>query len=133
MEVKIVVDETKFKEILENELAAFSKEELHEIIRECIIDTFKNPEFIERIFITKGYYGNESPSDLLQSAVNNIDLSPAFKELADSMSEYLKENHKEVLEDVMIKYMIDGIGRNGYFNNAMRDTVQQILAERECR
>ena len=133
MEVKIVVDETKFKEILENELAAFSKEELHEIIRECIIDTFKNPEFIERIFIIKGYYGNESPSHLLEMAVKDIDLSPAFKELADSMSEYLKENHKKVLENVMMKYMIDGIGRNEYFNNAISETVNKILAERECR
>lgn len=133
MEVKIVVDETKFKEILENELKAFSKEELHEIIRECIIDTFKNPEFIENIFIHKDYWGNPSPSGLLENAVKNIDLSPSFKELADSMSEYLKENHKKVLENVMMKYMIDGIGRNEYFNNAISETVNRILAERECR
>ena len=71
MEVKIVVDETKFKDVLENELEAFSKEEIHEIIRDCIIDTFKNPEFIERIFIHKDYWGNSSPSGLLENAVKN--------------------------------------------------------------
>ena len=36
MEIKIEVDETKFKDVIEKELNAFSKEELHEIIRECI-------------------------------------------------------------------------------------------------
>lgn len=131
MEVKIVVDETKFKDVLENELEAFSKEEIHEIIRDCIIDTFKNPEFIERIFIHKDYWGNSSPSGLLENAVKNIDLSPAFKELADSISEYLKENHKKVLENVMMRYMIDGFARNEYFNNAMSETVNKILEEKD--
>lgn len=130
MEVKIVVDETKFKDVLENELEAFSKEEIHEIIRDCIIDTFKNPEFIESIFISKDYWGNPSPSGLLENAVKNIDLSPAFKELADSISEYLKKNHKKVLENVMMRYMIDGFARNEYFNNAMSETVNKILEER---
>ena len=35
MEVKIQVDETQFKDILENELAAFKPEDLHDIITEC--------------------------------------------------------------------------------------------------
>ena len=130
MEVKIVVDETKFKDVLENELAAFSKEELHEIIRDCIIDTFKNPEFIKSIFIRKDHWGNPSPSELLKNAVKNIDLSPAFKEVTDIMVEYLKNNYKKVLENVMIKYMIDGIARNDYFNNAIKDTVDKIFLER---
>lgn len=130
MEVKIVVDETKFKDVLENELKAFSREEIHEIILECIIDTFKKPEFIESIFIHKDHWGYPSPSELLENAVKNIDLSPAFKEVTDIMVEYLKNNHKKVLENVMMKYMIDGIARNDYFNNAIKDTVEKIFLER---
>ena len=42
MELKIQIDETMFKDIIEKELAAFTKEELHEIIRGMIEESMRN-------------------------------------------------------------------------------------------
>ena len=44
MELKINIDETMFKEVIEKELNAFSKEELRDIIRDCIAEALKNNE-----------------------------------------------------------------------------------------
>ena len=98
MEIKINVDETKFKDVVENELNAFSKEELHEIIRECIIEALRNDNVLRNIFITpsKDWYGNykyETPSQVMIEAAKSIDLSPAFTEIKDKMIETLKTDY----------------------------------------
>lgn len=133
MEIKINVDETKFKEVIEKELNAFSKEELHEIVRECIVDALRNNDELKKLFITKsnsGYYSHDEPSEVLKIAAKNIDLSPAYKEIQDSMIKVLKENYHELLERVMLGMIINGISNDYDFRNRMASDVGYIIRNR---
>ena len=135
MELKIEVDETKFKEVIEKELDAFSKEELHEIIRECIVDCLKNDDTLKNLFCTEktnGYYGSKTiePSKVLVEAAKTMDLSPAFKEIQESMIKELKENYHTLLEKVMLDMIMMGIANNYDFQNRMSSNIQLIIDNR---
>lgn len=133
MEIKINVDETKFKEVIEKELKAFSKEELHEIVRECIVDALRNNDELKKLFITKsnsGYYSHDEPSEILKLAAKNIDLSPAYKEIQESMIKELKENYHELLEKTMLGAIINGIANDYEFRQRMANDVEYIIRSR---
>ena len=133
MEIKINVDETMFKDIIDKELKAFSKEELHEITRECIIEVFRNDKNIVRLFLdTSDWYGRDKPSDLLVSAANKIDLSPAFKEIQEDMIATLKNNYKEVLEHAMLRAIRTNFADSYEFRTVMETTIDNILSTRKA-
>lgn len=136
MEIKINVDETKFKDVLENELNAFSKEELHEIIRECIVEALHNDDTLKKLFIVKdtgNYYSSERPSQVMIQAAKSIDLSPAYKEIQDKMITTLKENYHELLEKVMLSMIVNGLTNDYDFRNRMANDVQMIIRSRSCQ
>jgi len=133
MEIKINVDETMFKDIIDKELKAFSKEELHEIARECIIEVFRNDKNIVRLFLdTSDWSGRDRPSYLLMSAANKIDLSPAFKEIQEDMIATLKNNHKEVLEHAMLRAIRANFASSHEFRTVMEMTIDDILNMRKA-
>lgn len=134
MEIKINVDETMFKDVLENELKAFSKEELHEIVRECIVEALRNDIMLKNIFITpeKDYWGNyqyTKPSEVMIEAARSIDLSPAYTEIKDEMITALKKDYHGVLERAMSGLIIDGIANDYEF----RKRIESVVAETLCR
>lgn len=132
MEIKINVDETRFKDVLENELNAFSKEELHEIIRECIIEALHNDNNLKKIFIEEGdgFYHKSKPSEVMIQAAKSIDLSPAYKEIQDKMINTLKENYHELLEKVMLSMIVNGLSNDYEFRNRMANDVEMIIRNR---
>ena len=132
MEIKINVDETRFKDVLENELNAFSKEELHEIIRECIIEALHNDDNLKKIFIEEGdsFYHKSKPSEVMIQAAKSIDLSPAYKEIQDKMINTLKENYHELLEKVMLSMIVNGLANDYEFRNRMANDVEMIIRNR---
>ncbi len=130
MEIKINVDETRFKDVLEKELEAFSKEELHEIVRECIVESLRNSEDLKSLFIVmrnNGYYNVQEPSEVMIEAAKSIDLSPAYKEIQDKMISTLKNNHHELLVSVLSKCIVNGLMNDGDFIERLRGETQCML------
>lgn len=129
MELKINIDETKFKDVIEKELKAFSSEELHEIIRECIVEALKNDEALKGLFIKpKTYsYEKDEPTQVLIEAARNIDLSDAYKEIQDKMINELKTNYKYVLENVMLQAMVTGLCQNYTFQANLEMVIRDTM------
>ena len=101
MEVKIQVDETKFKDVLENELDAFNPEDLHDIIAECIGEYFRSNNYkaLEKIMFDSGFY-RDTPSALLKEAVTKCDYS-GLQDVVDAMINRLRNNYQDVLAEVL--------------------------------
>lgn len=130
MELKIEIDETRFKDVVEQELKAFSKEELHTIIREGIVKYLNDSDLIKRLFVEERYDSfwnkcTEYPTQLLKSAVETFDLSPAYEEIKDNMISNLKTNYNELLIQVMTGMLAKGIRQtlmsSGEFESMIRD------------
>ena len=136
MEVKINVDEIMFKNVIEEELKAFSKEELHEIIRECIVEALHNDNTLKNLFVTdkKDYWGNYTgtqPSSVVIEAAKNIDLSPAYKEIQEKMIKVLQTDYRNILENVMMGLMIEGISNDYIFQQRMQESINRIIRDRQ--
>ena len=116
MKLEINVDETMFKDILEKELEAFSKEELHEILKSCIIEFFNNNDNIKKMFLEekKNFWGEQQgyePTGLLNSIVrDNFKCDEPFKEIESALVEYCKKDDtlkkilKEMIAETFKKY-----------------------------
>lgn len=132
MELKINIDETMFKDVIEKELNAFSKEELHEIIRECITEALKTDGTLKSLFIKpKRYtYENDEASAVLFEAARHIDLSPAYKEIQEMMIAELKANYSKLLQNIMMKTMVNGLCEDWHFRENLMSAVGEIMAIR---
>ena len=134
MELKIQIDETKFKDVIEKELNAFSKEELHDILKECIIEAFRDDRYDslrKSLFVEKvdnSYYSTKKyePGVLLLEAARSIDMQSECKELADELIKTFKENHKELLENLMLSLMVRGLTYNDILKTDI-ETVASII------
>lgn len=134
MELKINIDESMFKDVLEKELAAFSHEELHEIIRQCIVTALRDNETLKGLFVRPKRYSYDSsePTQIVQQAAAAIDLSPAYDEIRELMIAELKNNHRELLERVMMRSIVAGLCDDWQFRSAMESAVNQVLNQRNC-
>lgn len=134
MELKINIDESRFKDVLEKELAAFSHEELHELIRECIATALRDNETLKALFVQPSRYAygsTKEPTQIVQQATASIDLSPAYNEIRESMIAELKHNHRELLERVMMRSIIAGLSDDWRFRSSIEDAVEHVLARRQ--
>lgn len=117
MEVKINVEESRFKDVLENELEAFSREELHSIIENAMKEYLMNDEMLQKIFLGKqeNWNGTYSfyPSELMKKTIEKIDISPVFKELQNKIISYFtqEENVKNAARDIFAQLIQRGVSR----------------------
>lgn len=132
MELKINIDETMFKDVLEKELKAFSSEELHEIIRECIVEALKTNGSLRSLFIKPKRYSYETDeaSQVLIEAAKNINLSPAYEEIQEMMITELKTNYNKLLQNLMLRVMVDGLCNHWDFRQNLESAVSEILVSR---
>ena len=113
----INVDDNLYKNFLEKEIEAFSKEELHliakSVIEQILIENKNN--IIESLFLETQYTRYDSakqyrPTELLRNAAKqSIDISPAFDEIKEEAVKYLKENYREILVNCFVKLLADSL------------------------
>ena len=108
MEIKINIDESKFQEVLEKELGAFTQEEIHAIMKEAFKE-YLNREDILKELITKketdrwgGYVQNSSVMDKFVSTVN---LNDIFEEPKEKIKEIICE--EETLKAMALELLVN--------------------------
>lgn len=135
MEIKINVDETMFKDVLENELKAFSKEELKEIIKTCMVEYLNNSDVLKDLFIVRNVsrfgYDRDEPTEILKQAASKIDISEDCKDIVDSMIKNVKENHTKILENLLLNLLINGITDDYNFKCTLERSVHEIINQVE--
>lgn len=133
MEIKIEVGDERFRDVLEKELAAFTKEELHEVCRKALIQQMADPAVFQDLFIDKsqGYhYDRYCARDVLKEAAKSISFDDTFRELQDGITSYIKEHHLEILHKVAINMFVEGLSSNIFQSDSFRRELSLALASR---
>jgi predicted nucleotidyltransferase len=95
MEIKINIDESKFQEVLEKELGAFTQEELHSIMKDAIRE-YLNKEDVLKDLINKeetDRWGcTVRGTSTMEKFVNNVDLSDVFAEPKEKIKQIISED-----------------------------------------
>ena len=127
MEVKIQVDETKFKDVLENELDAFSPEDLHDIIAECIGEYFRsnNYEALEKIMFDKGFY-RDTPSALLKEAITKCDYS-GLQDVVDVMIDKLRNDYQNILIEMLWSQISKSLAYSYSIQDSMSIAIRNAI------
>lgn len=138
MEIKINIDESKFQEVLEKELGAFSQEELHEIIKQALKE-YLNREDILKDIIKKNevdrWGGEVRGSSVLDKLVKNVDLSDVFAEPKEKIKEIisnddtLKGAAMEILAGLFADRFKGAIIGDYQFINAISNQVAEYLRQ----
>lgn len=146
MKLEINVDETMFKDVLEKELKAFSEEELHEIVKGCIVEFFKNNDNIKKMFLEEKYetwgYGSNAekhfkgyePTGLLRQIVaKKFDYDEPYEEVRKSLLEFcakedtLKNILKEMISETFINFFANQVMNNGQLRSSIASVMHQEL------
>lgn len=138
MEIKINIDESRFQEVLEKELEAFTQEELHSILagamkeylsKENILENYLNKCEVDRWgAIVKG-------TSVMDKLINNVDLSDVLAEPKEKIKEIITRD--DILKSTAIE-LLAGIFKDRYrsamldynFINEVSSLVAQNLSNR---
>ena len=108
MKIEINLDETRFKDLVDNELEKFTDAEIHDILSKALSQFVVENNVIASLFYKKktDWCGNETgefePTYRLQKLIDNLDVS--------EQTEKLKENIDKVLqEDDIIQKLVEGM------------------------
>lgn len=141
MKLEINVDETMFKDVLEKELNAFSQEELHEILKGCIIEFFNKDDSIKKMFLQErsSYWGNSTdyePTGLLKDIVKNkFDYNEPYEEVKEKILEFCKKENvmksllKEMIVDSFTNMFTGSIFFNGDFRSNIANVIREVIIE----
>ena len=139
MEIKINIDESKFQEVLEKELGAFTQEELHSIIKDAIREYLNKEEVLKNLInqqetdrwgcVVKG-------TSTMEKFVNNVDLSDVFAESKEKIKqiisddETLKKAAVEILVNLFKDRFMTAFTQDYRFLEALSNRVACILTEK---
>ena len=136
MEVKIVIEnESKFKDIIEKELEAFSKEELHEIVKAVVVQNItedKSGDYKKMFIKDDDSWSREvHPGPLLAACTKDLDLSDILKPFFESIIKDLTERHEDIVKKMLWEIVLNKITNSSTFQSSMQFAVRNILAQIE--
>lgn len=130
MDITIKIDDdSRFNDIIKNELNALNPEELHEIIISVIKEalTANNYEIIKSLLVEErstGWCKAYEPTQLTISIIEKCDYSQ-MQDIVNNMIDYLKNNHKDLLEKILINIFDRGLC-NSY---SFRESVENVFTD----
>jgi hypothetical protein len=133
MELTINIDEAKFNELIQGELNNFSEQELHEICREGFMKCLSNVDTFKTLFVERdsSYYNTYSEKyyakDLLKEAAKKVDLDPLFKDFQDQVVKYLKDNHDNIIKELMKDIFVAGLS-NALYSSDLTNRIRGEFA-----
>lgn len=131
MKIEINLDETRVKDLVDNELKNFTDAELHDILSKAISQYVIESNTIEKLFYNKkkDYYGNETgeiePTFRLEEIVKKLDINEMLEKLKNNVQEVLDndETIKILAENIFYRVISGRISEMIWSSNTLRDLV----------
>lgn len=139
MEIKINIDESKFQEVLEKELGAFTQEELHSIMKDAIREYLNKEEVLKNLIDRQETDRWGSPvrgTSTMDKFINNVDLSDVFAEPKEKIKqiisddETLKKAAVEILANLFKDRFMTAFTQDYRFIEELSDRVAATLTQR---
>ena len=139
MEIKINIDESKFQEVLEKELGAFTQEELHSIMKDAIREYLNKEEVLKNLIDRQETDRWGSPvrgTSTMDKFINNVDLSDVFAEPKEKIKQIisdddtLKKAAVEILANLFKDRFMTAFTQDYRFIDELSDRVAATLTQR---
>ena len=142
MKLEINLDESRFKDLVDEELGKFNDEEIHDILGKAISQYVMDSDVIQRLFYVKkrDYCENESkdvePKDRLERIVRGLDVENLLSGVKERIQEVLNQDDiiKEMTEKLFYNFIAgrleDLLWRSGTLSNIIQCRANEILDNR---
>lgn len=137
MNIQLEIPDEELKQMFKDEVGNISKEEWHDIVLSGIKKAFDEQSDLKNLFMKRkmgnSYWNSESyyeAGPLLLEAAKSIDLTSECKEVSDMVIDTLRTDHREILIDVMLKLLVQGMFDNYGFNEKMTSTCNALIGQR---
>ena len=140
MDIKITIPDNQFDDILKNEINSLTKEQLSEIVQTGIKEYMFSDEgkklIVDKFLTKQGYYSSTlhpQPwiENVLIESLKTSSLPNDLKEVGDLMVSYLKENHKIILENMLLNIINNNftysLFNNPSFQDNLRNNINYII------
>ena len=132
MEIKITVDESMFKDVLDKELNALTPEEIHEVLVSCIKEYFTQNNYanIEKLITTTNNYGwggtDKTVSEFTNKLIASCDYS-GLQEVVDKAVEDIKDKHEYIMKDLIRDMIVKSLTDSFAFKSSVENSIREYL------
>lgn len=142
MKIEINLDETRFKDLVDNELGKFSDEEIHDILQKAINQYVMENDVIEKFFYNKkkDWNGKETgelePTLRFEKLINGIDVEKTMAKLKSDLQSFFEKDDtiKLLAESIFYRFISGKIStlmwNSGDLHNMIQLKANNILDER---
>lgn len=140
MELKIVVDNNMFEDVVEKELRALSTDQIKEIVIAGIKEYLKETDSVKKLFFRedRANWGSSvtytEPSKLLIEMFRNYDISADVEDIKDEITKVIKNDAANIVQKLFVQALsealADKLRDSSNFNYMLMDSVSQIMTMR---
>jgi glutaredoxin 2 len=132
MKLEINLDESRFKDLVDEELGNFSDAEIHDILAKAISQYAMEKDVIQKLFYNKkrNYYGNETDeleaTPRLERIVQNLDMEEVLGKLKKDIQDVLSEDDviKRLAENLFYRFLSNKINEMLWNSSTLQSMVQ---------
>ena len=142
MKLEINLDESRFKDLVDEELGKFNDEEIHDILGKAISQYVMDGEVIQKLFYVKkrNYYGQETgelePTNRLEKIINNLDIESVLAGVKTRVQEVINQDDfiKKMTENLFYRFIAgrleDLMWRNGELATIIQCKANEVVDSR---
>ena len=134
MKLNIEIESGTFEKVIADGIKSLTPEEVGGLIKQAILEAFTKCEEFKDLLIVRDSVGWSHTSEiklgpLANAAIKSIDLEPEIEEFTKKMIDALMVNHRVMVEDMMMRLLIEKISYSDSLRGAIEDTVRRVLYE----
>ena len=135
MKLNIEIESGTFEKVISDGIKSLTPEEVGDLIKQALLEALTKCEEFKDLLIVRDSVGWRSSSSeiklgpLASAAIKSINLEPEITEFKKKMVDALMVHHREMVEDMMMRLLIEKITYSDSLRGAIEETVRRVLYE----
>jgi len=134
MKLNIEIESGTFEKVISDGIKSLSPEEVADLIKQALLEALTKCEEFKDLLIVRDKIGWNNTTEiklgpLASAAIKSIDLGPDIEAFKKKMVDHLMVNHRRIVEDMMMRLLIEKITYSDSLREAIEHTVRRVLYE----
>jgi hypothetical protein len=134
MKLNIEIESGTFEKVISDGIKSLTPEEVGGLIKQAILEALTKCEEFKDLLIVRDKIGWSNTSEiklgpLASAAIKSISLEPEITEFKNKMVDALMAHHREMVEEMMMRLLIEKISNSDSLRGAIEGTVRRVLWE----
>ena len=134
MKLNIEIESGTFEKVISDGIKSLTPEEVGDLIKQALLEALTKCEEFKNLLIVRDQIGWSNTTEiklgpLASAAIKSIDLGPDIEAFKKKMVDHLMVNHRRIVEDMIMRLLIEKIAYSDSLRGAIEETVRRVLYE----